>query len=55
MLLIEHIMTAVMSLSSRVVVLAEGRIIARGAPADIVADPHVLRAYLGEDFRAYSA
>lgn len=54
-LLIEHIMTAVMSLSSRVVVLAEGRIIARGAPADIVADPHVLRAYLGEDFRAYSA
>lgn len=54
-LLIEHVMTAVMALSNRVVVLAEGQIIAGGAPEDIVSDHRVLRAYLGEDFRAYSA
>ena len=54
-LLIEHVMTAVMALSNRVVVLADGRIIAAGAPDDIVSNEGVLRAYLGEDFRAYSA
>jgi branched-chain amino acid transport system ATP-binding protein len=47
LLLIEHVMQAVMSLAEHVFVLAEGRIIAAGTPAQVAADPVVVEAYLG--------
>jgi branched-chain amino acid transport system ATP-binding protein len=46
-LLIEHVMQAVMSLSDDVYVLNQGRVIARGAPGEIAANREVIEAYLG--------
>jgi ABC-type branched-subunit amino acid transport system ATPase component len=48
-LMVEHVMDAIRSLCDRCVVMNAGRKIAEGRPDAVLADPEVVRAYLGDD------
>jgi len=47
--MIEHVMAALMSVSERVLVMDEGKLVASGTPQEVTANPRVIEAYLGEE------
>jgi branched-chain amino acid transport system ATP-binding protein len=49
-LMIEHCMQAIMSVSDRILVMHHGRKIAEGKPSEVAVDPQVVKAYLGEEY-----
>ena len=48
-ILVEHVMTAVRALCSRVVAMNAGGKIAEGPPSAVLRDPEVIRAYIGDE------
>jgi ABC-type branched-subunit amino acid transport system ATPase component len=50
-LIVEHVVRAVTALSDRLVVLDQGRVISEGEPSQVMSDPAVVTAYLGDKGR----
>ena len=54
LVVVEHVMEAVMEISDRVIVLNSGKKIMEGTPKEVVSNPEVIQAYLGDKYRAVS-
>lgn len=52
LLVIEHDMPMIMSISDRIIAMADGDVICAGTPEEVMADPHVAEAYLGGNIDA---
>lgn len=53
-IIVEHIMKVIMSISDRILAINHGQVIAEGTPSEVAANPHVIAAYLGETEIAHS-
>ncbi len=54
LVVVEHVMEAVMEISDRVIVLNSGKKIMEGSPKEVVSNPEVIQAYLGDKYHAVS-
>jgi branched-chain amino acid transport system ATP-binding protein len=51
-IIVEHVMEVIMNISHRIVVFDSGELIVHGSPKEVVRDERVIKAYLGEEYRA---
>jgi branched-chain amino acid transport system ATP-binding protein len=51
-IVVEHVMEVIMSISNRIAVFDSGELLVEGAPEKVVRDERVIKAYLGEDYHA---
>jgi branched-chain amino acid transport system ATP-binding protein len=49
-IIVEHVTRAIMAVARHIVVLDHGQKIAEGSPSEVVANPEVIRAYLGTGY-----
>jgi branched-chain amino acid transport system ATP-binding protein len=51
-IIVEHIMKVIMTISDRILAINHGMVLCEGAPSEVASNPEVIAAYFGEDYRA---
>ncbi|MEW6137636.1 MAG: ABC transporter ATP-binding protein [Thermodesulfobacteriota bacterium] len=51
-IIVEHIMKVIMTISDRILAINHGTVLTEGTPEEVASHPEVIAAYLGEDYRA---